>query len=613
MDVFFVISGYLVTGIILGDIYEKQFTILNFYQKRVLRLFPALITVLGASLIYAALTMLSPEFKNFGLHIFSGTFFFSNITLFSEAGYFDKASELKPLLHLWSLSLEEQFYLIWPFLLIVSAKYIHVLKKYGVAILILLACIISFIFSMIYTVKNPSLAFYQLPFRLWELGLGGLLAVIQGRNWINEKRFRIFFDLFAVIGLWVIFYASYKISDSMPFPGRLALAPVLGTLLVILSKDDSRGIKWVLKQRPFVYIGKISYPLYLWHWPLFSFPYVYYNGSIPTNVSMWLVGLSFVLAILTYELIEKQVAKIKSFKTFITLLVMNIILGLGGLAIFLADGVPARYPEYERRTVSKKGFSDSIKDNNKSAFCHQKEMKSVEMCMITHEELPPTLALIGDSHANHWYPGVLKKYPNENIVLLSKSGTAPFVGVKTRRTPETDMENELSYVLKNESIKTVILSGFWSNYFEEEGTLLEGDLYKNIIYSNELKSQKQADVFAVYLEKTLKALKDANKKVIFFYDTPALDFELDGCVLKPFVREKKSCLYKLSEQTKKQEGYRKAVAPILLKYNILSFDPLPAVCNTEECDVLRDEEFLFTDSHHLSIWGSQKVIDSFTN
>src|SRR5580704_4964567 len=251
VDVFFVISGYLITGFILDALAAGTFSILEFYTRRARRILPALCVVIAATLAVGWFVTFPAPYKRLGLDALASALFFPNLIDWSEAGYFDAIAESKPLLHLWSLGVEEQFYLLWPVLLVTLVWW----GRRRTAVLCLIG-IASFVYSCVAVFRDPIAAFYSPLSRLWELGIGSILAfypVKLGRQ-----------EIVSLTGLAIILVSALVLNDSRPFPGALAMAPVFGTALVIVGRSDA--LAWA----PLVAVGLISYPLYLWHWPLLS-------------------------------------------------------------------------------------------------------------------------------------------------------------------------------------------------------------------------------------------------------------------------------------------------------------------------------------------------------
>jgi len=299
VDVFFVISGFLISSILFENIENNRFNILNFYKKRILRIFPALIIVLLTCLVFGYFILFEDEYKNLGKHIAGGVSFISNIILWREAGYFDSSAEFKPLLHLWSLAIEEQFYIFWPCILFFTWKW-----RLKVWILIVSILCVSFVLNIIRIQHHAVTTFYLPMTRIWELLLGSLLAY---NNYCSEAKKEGYFFYFlqkylvipwinnakAFLGVTLITVALFTLSKENLFPSWWALLPTFGAFLLISSPDA-----WInntfLSHKFVVWIGLISYPLYLWHWSLFSYSHIIFSGTLPTQVTFFFNGLKFI-------------------------------------------------------------------------------------------------------------------------------------------------------------------------------------------------------------------------------------------------------------------------------------------------------------------------------
>jgi peptidoglycan/LPS O-acetylase OafA/YrhL len=293
VDIFFVISGYLISTIIFDEVASGSFTYAGFYARRIRRIFPSLVTVLLAVLIVGLLLDFSTEFARLGTHVAAGAAFLSNLILWREAGYFDIDSAYKPLLHLWSLGVEEQFYMVWP-LLIAAISGRRIL---GVVAVILL---VSFATNIAIVRTQPAVAFFLPVTRFWELMIGSLLAYsAHARLWVPQRR-----DALSVIGFILLLVSGSLINKDTVFPGWAALAPTLGTAALIAAGPDARLNQMLLANKGAVFVGLISYPLYLWHWPILSFMTIS-EGELSLGLRVAAVGMSFGLAYITYVAIEK--------------------------------------------------------------------------------------------------------------------------------------------------------------------------------------------------------------------------------------------------------------------------------------------------------------------
>jgi peptidoglycan/LPS O-acetylase OafA/YrhL len=321
VDVFFVISGFLISTIIFENLDNGTFSFTEFYARRVRRIFPALIIVLFACFIFGWFILLADEFNQLAKHIGAGAGFVSNLVLWSEAGYFDNSAETKPLLHLWSLGIEEQFYIVWPLLLWFSWK-----RKFNLLTLTVLVAFVSFGLNINGVKQYPVATFYSPLTRFWELLCGTLLAwfSLYKRNSSSYIRDRIdgflsslsfgdkqikdgktLANFISFFGLFALAYGFWQINDGLSFPGYWALMPVAGTVLIISAGPMAWVNRIILSSKVAVWFGLISFPLYLWHWPIFSFGRIIYDEAPPVEFKLLGVALSILLSSLTVKLIEK--------------------------------------------------------------------------------------------------------------------------------------------------------------------------------------------------------------------------------------------------------------------------------------------------------------------
>src|SRR5581483_937879 len=336
VDVFFVISGFLISSILLKEMAEERFSLADFYGRRIRRIFPALAVCLAAVLAYGFVCLLPSELMQLAKHVFFGAAFLSNIAIWSEAGYFDLAATLKPLLHLWSLGIEEQFYIFWPALLWIIFR-----MKVGVGRLLAVLFLLSFAANMWLSAASTVGDFF-LPFsRFWELLVGAGLAY-RGQI-VLSPRLQFWISLG---GAALLLISSALFTPELRFPGWLALLPVAGPAAIILARREAMVNRSMLSTRAPVFVGLISYPLYLWHWPLISYAYIIRLGKMPTPLmAAGLVVISFLLAWVTYRFIECPVrfGTHRHRRTHIVVGCM-VALGAAGLATWTMHGFPARFP-----------------------------------------------------------------------------------------------------------------------------------------------------------------------------------------------------------------------------------------------------------------------------
>lgn len=316
VDIFFVISGFLISTILLEGLEKDSFSFLEFYKRRVKRIFPALILVLFFCLTLGWYALFPVKYKQLAKHISGGAGFISNFLLWHDTGYFDNTADTKPLLHLWSLGIEEQFYIIWPFLIWFAWK-----NKFSILKLTILVILISFLLNAKGINSNAVATFYSPQTRFWELLSGSLLAWLGvNKDYVLQKLKRkgawfstqesmatILKNALSFFGILIILSGLYGYSKDTVYPGVWALAPVLGALCIIMAGKNTLVNHYLLSNPILVWIGLISYPLYLWHWPLLSFARIITDDVPDRKIRILAVGISIILAWVTYKWIEKPI------------------------------------------------------------------------------------------------------------------------------------------------------------------------------------------------------------------------------------------------------------------------------------------------------------------
>ncbi|WP_374258171.1 acyltransferase family protein [Aquabacterium sp.] len=400
VDIFFVISGYLISGILLKQLQADQFRIRTFYAHRVRRIFPALITVLLTTFILGWFFATPDDLKLIGKHMATGAGFVQNFALLQEAGYFDVASETKPLLHLWSLAIEEQFYLVYPPTLWLLWR-LNIRLTKGISLL----AFASFIASLVWIQIAPTQAFF-LPYpRMWELLAGGLLAAWPIQSTSHKTSHSAATDIQSIAGLGVILIGLTTITEGTSFPGWQALLPVLGAALILHAGPDAWVNKHILSRRLPIGIGLISYPLYLWHWPLLAFLHI--TNSATTLNRLYVVGTSFLLAWLTYQLIERPIRPRRPTPLLIGSLCMLMIgMAYVGINTLRRDGMPFRF----------NGATAAGSQSKPAAIAHMTQscpshLNSAELALAECWEdsrAPAKVAIVGDSKAKALAHGILE-------------------------------------------------------------------------------------------------------------------------------------------------------------------------------------------------------------
>jgi peptidoglycan/LPS O-acetylase OafA/YrhL len=457
VDVFFVISGYLISRNIQSQLGGERFTFADFYARRICRIFPALIAVLAATYAIGWAFLFANEFEQLNKHLAGGGAFVSNLVLHQEAGYFDVSKHTKPLLHLWSLGVEEQFYVVWP-LLLWLAWLLFRGSIWPVAVL----SAASLLASLVVTARDAGDAFYLPMFRVWEFGCGALLALAAPPPRAPAVR-----DAMAAAGMLLITAVSLTTIAPEQFPGWWAVLPVLGAALIIAAGPDGGISRHLLSQRALVWIGLISYPLYLWHWPLLVFARIL-DGPLPSRqVRVALIAASVALAWMTYRYLERPIRRHPTRRVAVALVMAMALVAVAGYLTYANDGLPDR--PVARRTQP---YIDSIHYTPRLAECFDiagaGSAAARWFCDLHAAGAPARAMLFGDSHALALLPAfeAAAAEQDRNILMTGYSGCPPLLGVSTVRGGldcRALSERVFRFVVER-GITDLFLSGLWTYY-----------------------------------------------------------------------------------------------------------------------------------------------------
>lgn len=415
VDVFFVISGFLITGILAEQIALGRLSILEFYERRARRILPALMVVLVASCLFSWLLLSNDELKDFLDSLSGAALFYSNFVFWDQADYFGGEAMQKPLLHTWSLAIEEQFYIIFPFILLISWRFLR--EKLWIPILLL--ALFSLFLSYHYSVIHPTASFYLLHTRFWELAIGALIAIgfhnkeIRGPNWTGW------------LGLFMILAAIFLTTEEMAFPGLIALIPTLGAALVLVGARDGNGSAKFLSLGPFVWLGLISYSAYLWHQPVLVFGRRFFFGDMPVAAALGLIFLSLLLAFLSWRFVERPFRN----RNFLT---RNLVL-TSAASVLLATVIVSNLAlvnGFGMNRVTMAGHSTKwLEDFTKPNFglarnCDASDEGLDETCTFGTS---PEYVLWGDSYAMHLAQAISSG--DISFKQMTMSACAPVIGI----------------------------------------------------------------------------------------------------------------------------------------------------------------------------------------
>lgn len=626
VDIFFVISGYLITSIILSEIKRGDFNLRVFIIRRIKRLLPAIIFVSIFATFFGFLILSPDDLINFSKSIISSIFFFSNILYWTESNYFNTVSEFKPFLHTWSLGVEMSFYLIWPLILFFLIKFLQ--KKYLIFFIIFSVFISLLLIEFIYTkglvfetdVFNgffygkyvSDTLFYGAPFRFFEFFFGCLLCFIPKKQYSNLAN-----QTFYILGFILIFSSILILDNNSKIPSFALIPVLLGTSLIIFFEEKNFLIK-ILNNKIMINIGLISYSLYLIHWPLISL-YKYYNlGSLGNYDKIIILIFSFLISIFMYFFIEKpwRFNYSKSKKIF-SISVMFIVIGFSFLSIN-QSGFINRLNENEKKLYFK------LKTTAQDEYC--KPQKSIfknvnEKICVNGDELYANIILLGDSNARMWYKPFEKFSKKNNLNFVNYS----------RICNNFPHPSDFNYFLINDFIFKNFENCNEINTNAE--ILIIGNAWFNYQFSKFNKEIVRGYINNINIIKKNKNFKNI-KKIIIFGQIPAFEsknLDITSCLTRPkFFKKEVSCKNYYKNFSEKKfflekikdfniEFNQEINKKLIKNYEVLFINPTDSLCNKNDCmQISENNDFFYKDSNHISNYGAnfiynknKKLIESF--
>ncbi|ARU30791.1 acyltransferase [Sulfuriferula sp. AH1] len=598
VDIFFVISGFLISTIIFSSLERDRFSLVEFYIRRIKRIAPALILVLLSSLVAGWFLLVAIEFDQLGKHTLGGVGFVENLVLWRENGYFDNTSETKPLLHLWSLAIEEQFYIFWPLLLAFVWK-----RQWSFLKLTLLIAVVSFAANIYLMQRHPTAAFYLPVSRFWELMTGGMLAYANLHRPQLIDKFR---NAQSALGFTLILSGLLVLNKGRDFPGWWALLPTLGAFFIISAGPAAWLNQKLLSTKPMVWIGLISYPLYLWHWPLLSYLRIV-DAEALRYEKLGAIIIAIVLAWLTYWFIEKKIRTAKNASvTALILFLLLLATGLLGAMVYMHQG----YPE---RPINKQSgipatlelFKESREsDGSCEKFNHEKPVKE-EVCLSNSEN--PQLLFVGDSHVMALYSAIFAKQFPANSMLVAAHACPLYPNLSYTPTFRLPLANNctevsqqaLSIAKKYKSIKTVIMANLYnySNHTYNTYRLNGANLSPN-------------SAFIIGNGFFIQQMLSLGKNVVLVEDVPKLHFDPLQCIQRvPFVTPN-NCDSSRKENDIQQRTYKEDLSTLKEKYPPLQiFYTEDTFCDSDICLARLNNKWLYIDTNHISIYASNILLN----
>jgi peptidoglycan/LPS O-acetylase OafA/YrhL len=599
VDVFFVISGFLISTIIFQNIERNSFSFIDFYSRRIRRIFPALLAIFACCYVFGWFTLFPHEYMQLGKHIASGAGFISNFVLWSEAGYFDNTTITKPLLHLWSLGIEEQFYVLWPVILWLAYK-----KRIKWLALTILIAVTSFLLNVWLVYQDPIATFYSPATRIWELLIGALLADKRSSAYFNDLNKNLS-TILSVFGALVLALGVFLISDKAYFPGIWAIMPTCGAAALIAAGPNALINRTLLCTRVLVWIGLISFPLYLWHWPLLSFARIIEGEQLNLNTRIAIVMISMLLAWFTYTCIEKPFRFGSRGPLKVTILIcLMLLVGYGGFNIYIRQGLDFRGPEITERD---RGY-DGGPGGTMVPTCGLPTEISAEFTCWQDSRPSLKFALIGDSKAAAMHGGLVR--------TSTSAGRWLFIGMGSKGAPLPIISNDPQYsqyqygsvaaiksLAENKQIQVVLIATSTRALFR----------LKNDTDIEDLETSPNYQVALDGLQRVIDILKAGHKKVVFLVDNPTLPHPED-CLVRITTSEvlnrllkqtlNQRCQLPLDRHLELSRKYRLLLSTLAAnnKDTVTLFDTTPFLCDKADnkCSTTKNGKLLYGSTDHIS-------------
>lgn len=599
VDVFFVISGYLITTIILSDLNKGTFSIVSFYERRARRILPALFLVTFCCIPFAWSWLLPSHLKDFGQSLVAVATFTSNILFSNESGYFDTAAELKPLLHTWSLAVEEQYYVLFPLLLLGLWR----LPRQWMFGTLLAIGAGSLALAQWGAARDPAATFYLLPTRGWELVIGAVVALFFLYRQEQAARLashRLVSETGGWVGLLLICSAIVLFDETTPFPGVWALMPTLGAALIILFATERTVVGRILSTRVLVGIGMISYSTYLWHQPLFAFA----RERSLTEVSGPLIGalslLALVLGYASWRLVETPFRDKRAFtrrQVFALAVVGSVGLVAAGLAGQASHGLDMRTTD---EGIPLRDIAFRVRTNVGLDRACDGALRVSPKCRTGDR---PEVLVWGDSYAMQLVQGLLASKPGVQLIQMTKTACGPFFDAapvfsrtyNVRWAEECHAFNDAvrEWLRANRTVKYAVLSSPFFQYMEDGQLLIDGRLY-----------DASAELAAEQLNRTLNELKAMGITPVVVSPTPQNGNDIGQCLAKAefFGEDEGVCNFGRQEMTARSRAVYGFLTTLATTNEVIFLSD--GICDGETCQASIDGTFIYRDKGHLSYEGS---------
>lgn len=597
VDIFFVISGFLITLILIDELERGTYSITQFYERRIRRIFPALFAMLTFVAIVGILTLLPGELNIVSRSLAGTVFFVSNFVLWRQSDYFSGPGENNPLLHTWSLSVEEQFYIFFPILLVAFYK---ISKEKFLPLIIAVLSFASLGLAQWVLDDHAPAAFYLLPTRAWELLVGSFLAAAK----LDQPRSVLVREALGALGLALLVATITLYDDNVLFPGLSAVPPCLGAALILVTGGrENTAVSRILALKPMVFVGLISYSLYLWHWPLLVFPRLYLARPLTAGELLLAVSTAFMLAIVSFKFVERPFRKRTGLSlkpVFRAAGVSMAVLTIG--ALILASGIPSRVPPAVRELAKYDGAKWTTVPS-----CSIKPAQSInsDSCFNSAPGRRGKIVLWGDSHAGQYGEAIQKiaSLQGFDVVSVTKAGCPPlpyFAPIMPNGHIDEDCGRRNDAIFerlrKSKDVKVVVMAGRWARfYFPKE------DSESRRLFS--LKRSVVSDTSQALFESiinTVSDLRESGTHVILLGQAPESEVSLPACLAKQLWRKLDANHCSLRRDTFPDQPFASVIQKAVDASGALYLRPSDILCLDGRCQKFLSNIPVLADTDHLT-------------
>lgn len=613
IEIFFVVSGYLITSIILNEQSKEKFSLINFYERRARRILPALTVVLVVTTLVAYLLMPAYLLKWYSQSLLAVSLFYSNAYFFFTTGYFDPNAGEQPLLHMWSLAVEEQYYFIYPLFLMLFHQHLRKLLPWVVLLLTLASLAFAqYLANMGYDKLN----YYHTSSRTWELMAGALIVFFA----LDKKNYPAFVTQFMpLLGFLMIVFAVVIFDKHTPYPGLLTLVPVLGTCFIIIFANKDTYVSRFLSLRPVVLIGLMSYSVYLWHHPVYAFLRMKTIGPPSFEAFVVAVGVSLLLGFLSWKFVE---VPFRDKQRFTRKQIFSY--AFASILVLVSVAYAGKYFEGFKQRFSLPDYEFSTTYSEKRVACHTRGknyLKPEKACEYFGDNVE--WAVLGDSHSVEFAHELARRLEERNIGIkhFSFSDCPPAMLFESVNPGCTEWFREsVSYLVNNHDIQHVVLTYRHSRFLFGEHRYtypLMPDENPNYLFEKESRKRTAQAARALYwksFKATVDQLLEAGKTVYILYPVPELpkEFRTASMPMSVFSDE---TLLDLDKTTpvgyyfERQSYILEKLAELNYSNRIIKINPLPAFCDGQYCSALKEGQALYIDDDHPSLFGAKRIVN----